>query len=285
MLRIFEDHDLEHPTWASIAIRIFHSSTIHHGTGQPNLQFHCMGQARLIVQNMRLHDEVSLGCWGPLDAELLRNNFWLLYVADKSAASLNSRPFMLHEALFDTGLTLKERGSPRIPLLDPSSPRNQSHFEERILEAFHFTRRLRILAADIIYGLRMHHRQFDSQHARDEQIGRLSRMYLEFTYFLDNMPPWIESPDTAIESQDNMAARYQKDAFWLQRTHLVVTFHCMRMVILHQCIEHGLTSVIGLDRNAVALSVREAETGRDFVRTLESFQFQYLQAIGEPCVR
>ena len=285
MLRVFEDHDLERPAWQSIATRLFHSSALHHGSGRPNLQLHVMGQARLLAQTMRLHDEASLARWSPLDAELLRNNLWLLYAADKSAASLNSRPFMLHDALFDTGLTLREHGSPRIPLLDPCSPRPRWHFEDRILEAFHFARRLRILIADIIYGLRMHHRQFVSENTRKEDVERLSRMYLEFTYFLDDMPPWIKSPDAVVESQDRAASRYQSDAFWLQRAHVVVTFHCMKMVILHQCIEHGLTCVMGLDRNPVALSMREAEAGRDFVQALEGFSLQYLQAIGEPVVR
>ncbi|KAH6884800.1 hypothetical protein B0T10DRAFT_564230 [Thelonectria olida] len=63
-----------------------------------------------------------------------------------------------------------------------------------------------------------------------------------------------------------------------------MTFHCLRLVILQQATETGLTEVLGLINQSLFLSLKKAEIIQDFVHTMEDIPFIYHQVKGEPSV-
>ncbi|KAL3486437.1 hypothetical protein BJX62DRAFT_241950 [Aspergillus germanicus] len=264
-LRLIEDQDINHPNSSSLI-------------------------ARLLAQDLRLYDESVYSKYDPTEAQMLRNAFWLLYTADQAAAALRSRPFTLHDSLFDTPLTVKPVDESTTPLLDPSNPRHAPPFEERLLAAFAFAHRMRAMAAELTLGIRLFRRRHlegcnteEANLLQEVELRRLSELFISFSFILDRAPPHL----TDLGSSDSAAdiiRTYQRESFLVQRSQIHVTFHCLRFTILHQCIEHDLTSIMGFSKQRMTLAVKKMEIGRDFVNALQDAPFFALQALGEPIV-
>ncbi len=104
-LNAYLEADLENPNANSIIIRYFHSNCLH-ATGRPKYSWHIFGEATRLVQAMRLHDVRLLEGLPPLEAELRRRAFWIVYMGDKSAAILNSQPITIHRSSFDSTIAM-----------------------------------------------------------------------------------------------------------------------------------------------------------------------------------
>ncbi|GAB7335009.1 hypothetical protein MBLNU13_g06872t1 [Cladosporium sp. NU13] len=126
LLKIYEDYDLEHADSSSMSIRLFHSTAIQSSTGSQQLAFHVLNEAGLIAMRMHLYDETSLQGLDPLEENLRRNAFWQLYVCDKTAMVMKGRPITIHEALFDTKLSLSTKSQNSISLFDHGDNSNEA---------------------------------------------------------------------------------------------------------------------------------------------------------------
>ena len=104
-LNSYLETDLEAPNANSIIIRYFHSNCLH-GAGRPKYSWHIFGEATRLIQAMGLHDAGLLAGLPPLEAEMRRRAFWIVYMGDKSAAILNGRPITIHRFSFDSNITL-----------------------------------------------------------------------------------------------------------------------------------------------------------------------------------
>ena len=279
MLKAFEDFDVEYPNSTSIATRILHATALQHITGKTALSYYVLGQATLLIRNMRLHSEEALNVQDALEAQLLRFIFWQIYAADKASACLGSRPFLLHEWLFDGELTLRRSGEPVVPLLDTSRPWYEGSFEERLLAGFHFIPRLWSSAASLIFDMRAHGRG-----NQDANKTQLTQAYMEFLGIMDGLPNWLQASNVIISRDDGEAAQFQKTAFWVQRCTVLVTFQCLRLVILQQCIDSKVWDVMGLNDHTLTLPMTKIGMIHDFVQTLDDIPFVYLQVKGEPTV-
>ncbi|KAL2786512.1 hypothetical protein BJX66DRAFT_312671 [Aspergillus keveii] len=289
-LRLIEDQDINHPNSSSLIVRIFHAQCHQHATGETVVATFFGGQARLLAQDLRLYDESVYSKYDPTEAQMLRNAFWLLYTADQAAAALRSRPFTLHDSLFDTPLTVKPVDKSTTLLLDPSNPRHAPPFEERLLAAFAFAHRMRAMAAELTLGIRLFRRRHlegcnteEANLLQEVELRRMSELFISFSFILDRAPPHI----TDLGSSDSAAdiiRTYQRESFLVQRSQIHVTFHCLRFTILHQCVEHDLTSIMGFSTQPMTLAVKKMEIGRDFVNALQDAPFFALQALGEPIV-
>lgn len=279
MLKSIEDLDIECPNSASIVTRIFHATALQQIMGKTALSYFVLGQATLIIRNMRLHSEEALKNYDPLEAQLLRCIFWQIYAADKASACLGSRPFLLHELLFDEEPSLLQDSEPHIPLLDTTKPRYEGTFEERLLVGFHFLPRLWSSAASLLFDLKAH-----AKGSYDISKIRLTEAYMAFLSIMDGLPYWLQAANVIITRDDGEAIQFQKTSFWVQRCTVLVTFQCLRLVILQQCIDSKVWDVVGLNDQALTLPMAKIAIVHDFVQTLDDIPFLYLQVKGEPTV-
>lgn len=293
MLKLYEDYHIENPGSSSLLIRGFHSVIHQQTTGQTHTATYLNGEARLLAQNMRLHDESVLEDRDAIEAQLLRHCFWQLLTSDCSAASLLSRSFTMHESLFDCPISVLPTGEVPIKLLDPKTPNHQPPYEERLLHTYWLGHKMRSFAADLTFGLRNHRRQFSDAHVmeyNDRQRlikncdrDRLASLYVNFTCMIDQTPEWILTLEETSDLDDEVSS-YQRDSFLMQKAHWFLSFYCLSLTILHQCMEHGLMSVLGLDDNPLSISLKQTDVARDFFITLEKTPFWILRFSGEVLV-
>ncbi|KAK5080363.1 hypothetical protein LTR05_008610, partial [Lithohypha guttulata] len=122
-------------------------------TGTHGVAFHILGEAGLIAMKMRLFDESSPEGRETLEANLLRNAFWQLYMCDKTALIMKIRPVTIREPLFGSELTLKAHSRMTVPLFDHGWDVDGVEVEERLLEGFHIIHRLWAVALRVIQGM------------------------------------------------------------------------------------------------------------------------------------
>jgi hypothetical protein len=279
MLKSIEDFDVEHPNAASIAIRIHHATALQQITGKTPLSYFALGQATLLIRNMRLHSEEALKDHDAIEAQLLRSMFWQMYAADKATVCLGSRPVLLHELLFDEAPTVCPVSEPHTPLLDTTRPWYERTFEERLFVGFHFLPRLWSSAASLLFDLRAH-----AKENGEADKPRLTKAYMEFVGIMDGLPYWLQAANVIITRDDGEAAQFQKTSFWVQRCTVLVTYQCLRLVILQQCIDSKVWDVMGLNDQVLTLPMAKIGIVHDFVQTLDDIPFLYLQVKGEPTV-
>ncbi|KAH8589558.1 hypothetical protein B0O99DRAFT_581491, partial [Bisporella sp. PMI_857] len=281
MLKVYEDYDFEHPNSTSLSIRILQSTALQSTTGKSGAAWHVLGQATLLAQNLHLYSEEAIRRNNPTEGQLLRLNFWVLYSADKAAASLRSRPFVLHQVLFDEKMTLQPCGGQYTPLIDTNKPWYEKPFEERLLESFHLIPRLWSSAEKLISDMRA----FETGTEDGETYKtRLTQAYLGLTGIMDDIPHWLQASNIMVSHDDGDVASFHKTSFWVQRCNIMTTIHCLRLVILQQCIDSGLCSILGLNDQPLTLSVKKVEIIHDFLQTLDDIPFLYHQVKGEPSV-
>lgn len=278
-LRSIEDYDLEHPNSASLAIRSLHSSALQHMTGKHRAAWHVQGQATLIALSLHLYSEQAVMRNEPLESQLLRHSFWQMYASDHVGASLRHRPCILHESLFHDDFTLLPFSEHPTSLLDPARPYYDEAFEEQLRIGFHLIGRVASSAAKLVFWIRKH-----GVVATEDDRGRLAQWYLDFTGILDDMPHWLHASNLNPSHNDSEAVQFHKRSFWVQRCTVMVTFHCLKLVILQQCIDSRLWDVVGLNNHPFALSMKKIEIVQDFLQTLDDIPFIYLQVKGEPNV-
>ncbi|KAM6534803.1 hypothetical protein FALCPG4_004426 [Fusarium falciforme] len=279
MLSCFEIHDLDSPTAASLTIRIFQSGALQHVTGKANAAWHIHGHATLLAQRLRLYSERSIEQYEPLEGQLLRFNFWHLYSSDMTAAALRARPFTLHETLFDETMSVKSEGEHNVPLLDSTSAFHDEIFETRLLVGFHLIRRIASEASQLVFGIRAYQRE------RGGAVrALLLRQYIDFMSLLDDLPPWLRLSNIISSCGSSDVGTVHESSFWVQRCTILVSYHCLRVVILQQCIESESYEIAGLDGYTPALLFKKMEMVQDFMRTLDDIPLLYLQVKGEPHV-
>ncbi|GFF57896.1 xylanolytic transcriptional activator xlnR [Aspergillus udagawae] len=288
MLMVYEEYDLEYPDSTSLAIRMWHSAALQNTTGRAGASYHHHAQAAFLAQRLRLYDESAVQRHSQIESQLLRAMFWLLYLADKTAFALGTRPLVLDVRLFDAELTLLENGSQDLPLLSNSKKVVQGSLERRLFFGFHLKRRVWTSAADLlanIKSLALRKNRGTSPAADHElQVARLAEAYLFFTSLADQLPIWLKHPDTGTDSLDDDVVAYQRACFWIQRSNIMTVFHCMKLVILQTCLDNNLQEIIGLNDRAMSWATRKIEIVRDFLYELQVAPFEYFQVQGETAI-
>ncbi|KAF6816442.1 C6 transcription factor [Colletotrichum plurivorum] len=226
MLKVYEDYDTQYPISSSLSTRLLQSAALQHAAGKTSAAWHVLSQAGLLAQSFRLHSEQSLAKYDPLEATLLRNNFWMLFVADKSAIAMANRPVTLHEPLFDSTMDLAEKNPIRVSLLDPSMRNLPDAFEDTLMEGFPLIRRCWASASRLLLAIRSKRQNtaLDDPiiHTNREDRETMTRMYKDVIGVLDELPPWLDSPDT-VELEPGYDVAFQRSCFWTQKARLVAT--------------------------------------------------------------
>ncbi|KAJ5724981.1 uncharacterized protein N7483_006338 [Penicillium malachiteum] len=280
MLRLIEDYDVENPNSSSMVTRIFHTTASQNITGKTRLTYHILGQATLLITSMQLYREDSLQSHDPLECQLLRHIYWQIYAADQASLCLRSRPFHLHELLYNAEATICNPGKkPIIPQLDTTTAWYDVVFEERMLVSFHLIPRLWHTAAGLIFDIRKCKGQVNDAHK-----SRFSQAYMAFLGIMDGLPYWLQASHVIFSPNDGAAAQFHKTAFWVQRCTIQVSFQCLRLVILQQCIDSGLCDIMGLNNQPMTFQMTKVGMIQDFLQTLDDIPFVFLLVKGEPTV-
>lgn len=277
--------DLEYPNANSVAIRYFHSNCLH-AAGKPKFSWHIFGEATRLAQVMQLHEEASLDGLLPLEAELRRRVFWIVYVGDKSAAILNNRPITIHKFSFESGITTAyptgiEGEMATFPGVSDSRAARKS-----FIAGFEANLRLWQCASDLILEMRLLRNQRDTsvlghRPPTTDERGRLDSLYVSFMTCLDDLPPYLQANGVVSSgSEENKLLRKQ---FVIQFANLHVSLHCLRMVIAQKFEDHELFAP-GVEHADMQL-LRKTEIARDMLRVIREAPFWALQVNGEPCVR
>ncbi|KAL5315022.1 hypothetical protein ACEPPN_017673 [Leptodophora sp. 'Broadleaf-Isolate-01'] len=282
MLHIYEEYDIEQPDSSSLSVRDLQYSAAQHITGRSRLAYHIMGQASLIAESLHLHQESSLSKKVPIESQLLRLTFWHLYLSDAASVCLKTRAGILNQSFPRGSIDIHHSGEPVIHLLDPSKPRYGRFFEERLLLGFHLMERLWSSAARIVLQMKNYE---GTQDGKKPLVERLAVVFYDFVGIMDDLPLWLKISNLVALPEDTAVEVFQKKSFWVQRCTLTMTFHCLRLVILQQCIESGFVGVVGLDDEPLRVVMRKAGWVKDFVETMEDIPFVYHQIKGEPSVQ
>ncbi|CAK7198020.1 hypothetical protein SEUCBS139899_000676 [Sporothrix eucalyptigena] len=122
------------------------------------------------------------------------------------------------------------------------------------------------------------------------EIRALFERNLQFAALIHEVPSWIMHPNRdeipGIDNHDDpdRVRAYRTTCFWAQRCNILTIFHCMRLLVLQTCIDHGLLVVVGLSDSLLAGAGRKLEIVRDFLHDLQATPFVCLEAQGETTV-
>ncbi|EAW07212.1 transcription factor domain-containing protein [Aspergillus clavatus NRRL 1] len=278
--------DLEYPNANSVAIRYFHSNCLH-AAGKPRFSWHIFGEATRLAQVMQMHDEMSLQGLSPVEAELRRRAFWIVYIGDKSAAILNNRPITIHKFSFDTGITTAyPAGIEDVAGVSPASVEVDLPMRMSFIAGFNANLRLWQTASDLILEMRL----VDSQKEAGlltprlltvDERHRLGNLYVLFITSLDKLPQCLQTDTLLTQVGENTNDRRQKQ-YVIQWANLHVSLHCLRLVITQKLEEMGY---FASDAEHPDMSLlRKTEIARDMLRVIREAPFWSLQVNGEPCV-
>lgn len=279
--------DLENPNANSIAIRYFHSNCVH-AAGKPRYSWHIFGEATRLAQVMHLHDESSLEGLHPVEAELRRRAFWIVYMGDKSAAVLNNRPITLHKFSFESGITMAYPTGLEASGIG-QDPEVQAHEGRRsFIHGFNANLRLWQAASDVVLEIRLlHDRRLSSDFPHtpcsefsltEEERQRLDSLFVRFITCLDDLPPYLQSYALAAVASGGKQTT-QSTQFAIQCANLRVSFHCLRMVI-----NQKFEDMSYFPPGAEQADLRKTEIVRDMLRVMREAPFWSLQVNGEPYV-
>lgn len=229
----------------------------------------------------------------------------LLYTADKSASVLNNVPSVMHRLCFDPPLPVSEYRDDLdstdilfTPSVTSTSPYNEDmgdevEYEKQVYRGFFLINKLWEASADLIMDIKILARMSrasltanpptspQSHNVPDPESDAalaLVDSYVEFCGILDSLPPWLLDPDAHTTSRPRRAV------FWIQRTNLLVTSHCLRLIVLQRAAEHGCCHVLGLPASDPMLAHRKVEIASDMALEAGRVPFEALQANCEHCV-
>lgn len=286
ILACYQDIDIQTPDSSSIIVRYYQANAFH-ALGKTRTSWHVMGEALRLAQEMRLFDEAAYQGVDIVEGQILRNVFWHMHSGDKSAAILNNVPITLHQILLGSTITTDFYGQQNTQLIDAQRHSDAPNFEHQLYEGFHICQRMWSTASNVLVDIQVliHvHSRFNLDVPNSGLTkAAITDSYMSFSRVIDDLPAWLRDP-MSVKSSDERSERSQRRAFWTQRANLLVTFHCLRLILLQKCAEHGLLSLLGLSEDETMLAFRKTEIASDLLNVAMGVPFEALQANGEPCV-
>lgn len=287
-LESYLEADLEQPNANSVTIRYFHSNCLH-AAGKPKYSWHIFGEATRLAQVMQLNDQAAYEALYPVEAELRRRAFWIIYTGDKSAAILNNRPITIHKFSFELGITASYPAGSIITDNPPTSPVavDNAQRQRNFVTGFNANIRLWQTASDLLLEIRMLQERgriaqaLQPQHPllSNDDINSIDALYVRFITCLDDLPYYLQMDNFGEVDGDGYQS---KRSATIQRVNLQVSFHCLRMVILQKL--SALEIATQTQTNSHMLNLRKTEVARDMLRVIREAPFWVLQVNGEPCV-
>lgn len=276
-LNHYLEADLENPNANSITIRYFHSNCMH-AARKPKYSWHIFREATQLTQVMNLHQETSLEGPLPIEAELRRRAFWIVYMGDKSTAILNNRLITIHKFSFESGTTTEYQTGieDEHSILSPGRAATAPEVTRKTyIEGFNANLRLWQNASDLLLEMRLlqDQEQQDISHSGHrpllaaEERSLLDVLSIRFITSLDDLPPYLQSYTFATLAVD-VKETTRANQFLIQCANLQVSVHCLRMVITQKL--EGLSYYAPGVEHA---DLRRTEIARDILRVIHEAPF------------
>ncbi|KAF4617490.1 hypothetical protein D9613_006076 [Agrocybe pediades] len=289
------------PTSMHVVIRYF-DCIYHFCEGHDATQHAAFGEAAHIAVTLRMHEEASYEGLDPIECEVRRRIFWLLFGADKSMSILLGRPICLR----DEDCTVHFPKELDDEYITPTAYLPQPHGKTAIVSGLNYTSRIFALLGEILVRIRVDKRsppQGQFATARLEEVQSLQARILSA---LSHAPEALRLKQTP--SQPNVLPEYGgagfrqatfaevKDffdnpnasrenalnPFLVMQANLYVTQQLVRFVI-EQYRDELIMSLQGnLDEQQVAED-REA-VARDLLNILHSIPIQSIATNGPSLV-
>ncbi|KAJ7288465.1 fungal-specific transcription factor domain-containing protein [Mycena rebaudengoi] len=138
------------PTSMHVVIRYF-DSCYHFCEGHDATQHAAFGEAAHIAVTLRLHEEAAYEGLDPIECEVRRRIFWLLFGADKSMSILLGRPICLR----DEDCTLHFPKELDDEYITPSAYLPQPHGKTAIVSGLNYASRIFALLGEILVRIRV----------------------------------------------------------------------------------------------------------------------------------
>ncbi|KAJ7134497.1 fungal-specific transcription factor domain-containing protein [Mycena epipterygia] len=138
------------PTSMHVVIRYF-DCIYHFCEGHDATQHAAFGEAAHIAVTLRLHEEAAYEGIDPIECEVRRRVFWLLFGADKSMSILLGRPICLR----DEDCTLHFPKELDDEYITPSAYLPQPHGKTAIVSGLNYTSRIFALLGEILVRIRV----------------------------------------------------------------------------------------------------------------------------------
>ncbi|KAI9573545.1 fungal-specific transcription factor domain-containing protein [Boletus coccyginus] len=159
------------PTSMHVVIRYF-DSIYHFCEGHDATQHAAFGEAAHIAVTLHMHEEASYDGLDPIECEVRRRTFWLLFGADKSMAILLGRPICLR----DEDCTVHFPKELDDEYITPSAYMPQPHGKTAIVSGLNYISRIFALLGEILVRIRVDKRSPPQGHfatARLEEVQSL----------------------------------------------------------------------------------------------------------------
>ncbi|KAF8158300.1 fungal-specific transcription factor domain-containing protein [Crassisporium funariophilum] len=289
------------PTSMHVVIRYF-DCIYHFCEGHDATQHAAFGEAAHIAVTLRMHEEASYEGLDPIECEVRRRTFWLLFGADKSMSILLGRPICLR----DEDCTVHFPKELDDEYITPSAYLPQPHGKTAIVSGLNYTSRIFALLGEILVRIRVDKRsppQGQFATARLEEVQSLQArilaalshtpeaLRLKQTQTQPHLPPEYGGAGfrqaTFAEVKDffdnpNASRANALNPFLVMQANLYVTQQLVRFVI-EQYRDELLMSLHGnLDEMQVAED-REA-VASDLLNILHSIPIQSIATNGPSLV-
>ncbi|TFK73601.1 hypothetical protein BDN72DRAFT_166713 [Pluteus cervinus] len=289
------------PTSMHVVIRYF-DCIYHFCEGHDATQHAAFGEAAHIAITLRMHEESSYDCLDPVECEVRRRIFWLLFGADKSESILLGRPICLR----DEDCTVHFPKELDDEYITPSAYLPQPHGKTAIVSGLNYTSRIFALLGEILVRIRVDKRsppqgQFATARLEEVQslhtriLAALSHapepLRLKPAHSQSHLPPEYGGAGfrqaTFAEVKDffdnpNASRANALNPFLVMQANLFVTQQLVRFVI-EQYRDELLMSLHGhVDESQVAQE-REA-VARDLLNILHSIPIQSIAINGPSLV-
>lgn len=293
MLRLYLDVDIEHPSANSVIIRYYQAISVH-AIGNASVSWYLIGEAIRLAQEIRLYDENSVVTSDVVETSLRRAVFWQLYTGDQSAAILNNRPLMLHRRMLDMSPSTRYLSGDDMHLL--GSGRYTPDFALQITSGFNLCLSIWSSATDVVLDLKLLE-EFSNRSAGSADLVRgltasIVDSALTFHTVLDDLPSCLRHPgqvgSSASTGRDSATVdsviEHQQISFWAQHVNLMVTYSCLRLILLQKSTDLGVASLLGFSEDPRLLAMQKTEISRDVLACIQAVPFGALQVNGESCV-
>ncbi|PPQ89641.1 hypothetical protein CVT25_013828 [Psilocybe cyanescens] len=289
------------PTSMHVVIRYF-DCVYHFCEGHDATQHAAFGEAAHIAVTLRMHEESSYDGLDPIECEVRRRTFWLLFGADKSMSILLGRPICLR----DEDCTVHFPKELDDEYITPSAYLPQPHGKTAIVSGLNYTSRIFALLGEILVRIRVDKRsppQGQFATARLEEVQSLQAriltalshtpepLRLKQTPSQPNVPPEYGGAGfrqaTFAEVKDffdnpNASRANALNPFLVMQANLYVTQQLVRFVIEQYRDELIMALQGNLDEHQVAED-REA-VASDLLNILHSIPIQSIATNGPSLV-
>ncbi|KAJ7935504.1 fungal-specific transcription factor domain-containing protein [Mycena leptocephala] len=280
------------PTSMHVVIRYF-DCIYHFCEGHDATQHAAFGEAAHIAVTLRLHEEAAYEGIDPIECEVRRRVFWLLFGADKSMSILLGRPICLR----DEDCTLHFPKELDDEYITPSAYLPQPHGKTAIVSGLNYTSRIFALLGEILVRIRVDKRsppQGQFATARLEEVQSLhSRILsalahcpeplrLKRSFSQSNVPPEYGGAGQDFFDNPNASRENALNPFLVVQGNIYVTQQLVRFVI-EQYRDELVMSIQGnVDEQKVAED-REA-VASDLLNILHSIPIQSIATNGPSLV-